>query len=86
MFLDNEPSLEGTNFQIVKDFGKLVVPQNEEVAMTIMKLSVDHSIKTILEEHNENRGSIIDKDHLRRHGNKVHLQPVSISELEIVMQ
>lgn len=76
---------EAKEFQtvIVKQYKEVHVPQGEQPEMTILKLAMDGSLKTAIDEHNEKRIKRINQDALNRNGVEVALQPLDITDMEI---
>ena len=79
---------EAKEFQtvIVKQYKEVHVPQGEQPEMTILKLALDGSLKKAIDTHNEARVQRNNQDALNRNGVEVKLQPLDITELEIVVK
>ena len=79
---------EAKEFQtvIVKQYKEVHVPQGEQPEMTILKLALDGSLKKAIDKHNEARVQRNNQDALNRNGVEVKLQPLDITELEILVK
>ncbi|UZV41116.1 hypothetical protein vBVpaMR16F_50 [Vibrio phage vB_VpaM_R16F] len=79
---------EAKEFQtvVVKQYKEVHVPQGEQPEMTILKLALDGSLKTAIDNHNEKRVKRLNQDSLNRNGVEVPLQPLDITDLEIIIK
>ena len=79
---------EAKEFQtvVVKQYKEVHVPQGEQPEMTILKLALDGSLKTAIDSHNEKRVKRLNQDSLNRNGVEVPLQPLDITDLEIIIK
>lgn len=79
---------EAKEFQtvVVKQYKEVHVPQGEQPEMTILKLALDGSLKTAIDNHNEKRVKRFNQDSLNRNGVEVPLQPLDITDLEIIIK
>ena len=85
VLLDEDDNLKGTDLQIIHDFGKVVVPVSEDASMTLMKLVVSKDVASILAKHNAKRVELENKEHLKRHGTSIKLQPITIEDVTPVI-
>lgn len=79
---------EAKGFQtvVVKQYKEVHVPQGEQPEMTILKLALDGSLKAAIDKHNEERVKRLNQDSLNRNGVEVPLQPLDITDLEIIIK
>lgn len=79
---------EAKEFQtvVVKQYKEVHVPQGEQPEMTILKLALDGSLKAAIDSHNEKRVKRLNQDSLNRNGVEVRLQPLDITDLEIIIK
>lgn len=66
---------------VVATFPNVVCQGNQQA--TLMQLVADKDINFILREHNARRGKLIDKAIRQRTGNEVHLEDITLQDLEI---
>lgn len=86
LLLDTDEKLEGLGLNIVAKFEDVVVEEGEKPETTLLKLALDGTIKTKLENHNNKRTEIVNKVTLERTGVEVKLQPISIQDVTIVIK
>ena len=79
---------EAKEFQtiVVKQYKEVHVPQGEQPEMTILKLALDGTLKKAIDEYNEKRVGRLNHDALNRNGAEVKLQPLDITDLEIIIK
>lgn len=78
VLIDEDQNLPVEN-SLVHKFEDILTEDSVEV--TIQQILVDNDIKGILSKHNRTRVSTIDKSILKRTGNKVYLDPITIKDL-----
>lgn len=71
---------------VVKRYDEVHVPQGEQPEMTILKLALDGSLKKAIDVHNEERVKRLNHDALNRNGSEIPLQPLDITDLEIIIK
>lgn len=83
ILMDMDDKLKGQKLNIIGKFEDVVVPQGEDSMSTLLKLTIDGSVKTMLDEHNKKRCSLVNPQTLERTGKEVKLQPISIEDVTI---
>lgn len=70
----------------MEKFKEVHVPQGEQPEMTVLKQVQDGSLKKAIDAYNEKRCERINQDILNRNGNTVPLQPLDVTDMEIIIR